>query len=163
MPSNKSCAMIYSSTPTIFLLIDAMIFQFSTILDLEGLHRAFLSRQVTLFAPSNAAVAAFKAAGGRSTEDLVLNHLANIALGTEQLPDRLSSLVTGNPPLWVSRERRGRDGRVDTFVNQARIVRPDLAARSERGDEQVGKKSDWLDHSLFMVFSNKVTLLFRHL
>ncbi len=83
---------------------------------------------MTLFAPNDAAVRAFR---GKRTETLVLNHLANVALSADELPERVSSLVTGNPPLWVSRGRGG------VFVNQARIVGPDVRARSRRGDEQV--------------------------
>jgi hypothetical protein len=48
---------------------------------MEGLHRAFLDRQVTLFAPTNHAVLAFK---GKKTENLILNHMTNIALQTNQ-------------------------------------------------------------------------------
>ena len=97
---------------------------------MEGLHRAFLDRQVTLFAPTNAAMAAFK--GRRHSENLILNHMTNIALRVDQFPEKLTTLVAGNPPLWVTRSRvRG------VSVNQAEIVRENLNGRSERGDEQV--------------------------
>ncbi len=89
---------------------------------------------MTVFAPNNEALRRF---AGRRTETLVLNHLANIALPRDALPERLSSLVTGNPPLWVSRGRGG------VFVNQARIVRADVRGRSSRGDEQVSGCRDF--------------------
>ena len=39
-------------------------------------------------------------------ENLVLNHMTNVAVKTHQMTDRkLSSLVTGGPPLWITRHR----------------------------------------------------------
>ena len=92
------------------------------------MHRAFLERQVTIFAPSNQAMLDFD---GSRNENLVLNHMTNIALKTDQFPEKLTSLVTGNPPLWISRQRDG------LFVNQAKIVKENVRKRSVRGDEQV--------------------------
>ena len=51
----------------------------------------------------------------RRTENLILNHMSNIALRTGQLPEKMTSLVTGNPPLWITRDRRG------IYVNQGAI------------------------------------------
>jgi hypothetical protein len=42
--------------------------------------------------------------------------------------------VTGNPPLWVIRDRTG------MYINQAKITVKNTEARSKRGDEQVSKK-----------------------
>ena len=86
--------------------------------------------QVTLFAPTNDAVRAF---GGRKTENLILNHMSNIALRTGQLPEKMTSLVTGNPPLWITRDRRG------IYANQARVLAENIEGRSKRGDEQVSQ------------------------
>ena len=102
--------------------------QFARVLEIDGLHKAFLDRQVTLFAPTNDAL---RRHAGRHTENLILNHMTNIALLADQFPEKLASLVTGNPPLWVTRDRGG------VFVNEARVVRGDIMARSSRGDEQV--------------------------
>lgn len=102
--------------------------EFAKFLQIDGLHRALLDRQVSLFAPTNAAMARYQ---GRATESLILNHMTNIALMVEQLPEKMTSLVTGNPPLWITEDRNG------IFVNQARIVRENIRARSSRGDEQV--------------------------
>ena len=97
---------------------------------MEGLHRSFLNRQVTLFAPTNSALAKFK--GRKHSENLILNHMTNIALRVDQFPEKLTTLVTGNPPLWMVKSRtRG------VSINQARILRENLGARSERGDEQM--------------------------
>ena len=39
-------------------------------------------------------------------ENLILNHMTNVAVKTHQLTERkLSSLVTGGPPLWITRHR----------------------------------------------------------
>ena len=66
-----------------------------------GLHSAYMGRQVTILVPTNAAMAEYR---GQRGEDLVLNHLVNrIVLEDSLGPEaRLNSLVTGNPPLWVS-------------------------------------------------------------
>ena len=39
-------------------------------------------------------------------ENLILNHMTNVAVKTHQMTERkLSSLVTGGPPLWITRHR----------------------------------------------------------
>ena len=86
-----------------------------------------MDRQITIFAPTNSAVERFT---GARDENLVLNHMTNVAIGAEQMEERISTLVTGNPPLWVSRDRRG------IFVNQAQIITANLDARSESGEQQ---------------------------
>ena len=70
-----------------------------------GLHSAYMGRQVTILVPTNAAMAEYR---GQRGEDLVLNHLVNrIVLEDSLGPEaRLNSLVTGNPPLWVSFQSR---------------------------------------------------------
>ena len=102
---------------------------------MDGLHRSYLDRQATVFAPTNDALRAYR---GRRTENLILNHMTNIALRSDQFPEKLTSLVTGNPPLWVTRDRRG------VFVNQARLVLDNIEARSKRGDEQVGIRTAYI-------------------
>ena len=61
-----------------------------------------MARQVTLLVPTNAAMAEYR---GRRGEDLVLNHVINQIVLEEALVTgaRLSSLVVGSPPLWVTR------------------------------------------------------------
>ena len=76
--------------------------QFLTELQRPGLHQAYMARQVTLLVPTNAAMAEYR---GRRGEDLVLNHVINQIVLEEALVTgaRLSSLVVGSPPLWVTR------------------------------------------------------------
>ena len=106
--------------------------EFAEVLRQDGLHKSFFQRQVTLFAPSNEAMRRYR---GRRDENLALNHMVNIALATEFLPEKMTSMVTGNPPLWVTRSRTG------VHINQAKVVRGNIRARSERGDEQVSRNN----------------------
>ena len=78
----------------------------------------------------------------RKTENLILNHMSNIALRTGQLPEKMTSLVTGNPPLWITRDRGG------IYVNQAKVLAENIEGRSERGDEQVIRSRCILSHVL---------------
>ena len=110
-------------------------FQFAKILRYAGLHQAFLDRPITLFVPTNDAM--FKYKGKIRDENLALNHMANVAIMEHQLEESLVSLVTGSPPLWVTRKRSRSDGTPETFINQARIVQPDILARTSRGDQQI--------------------------
>ena len=59
--------------------------------------------------------------------------MSNIALRTGQLPEKMTSLVTGNPPLWITRDRRG------IYANQAKVLAENIEGRSKRGDEQVSQ------------------------
>ncbi len=74
---------------------------------------------------------------GRRNENLALNHMTNIGILESQMREKLVSLVTGSPPLWVTRKRSHTDGSVKTFVNQAEILQADILARSHRGDQQI--------------------------
>ncbi len=49
---------------------------------MEGLHKAFLDRAVTLFAPNNQAMRRFR---GRRNENLILNHMTNVAIFSNQV------------------------------------------------------------------------------
>eukprot|EP00096_Caligus_rogercresseyi_P009892 TRINITY_DN3461_c0_g1_i1.p1 TRINITY_DN3461_c0_g1~~TRINITY_DN3461_c0_g1_i1.p1 ORF type:complete len:396 (+),score=76.15 TRINITY_DN3461_c0_g1_i1:53-1240(+) len=103
--------------------------KFNELLKQDGLHQAFIDRSVTIFAPSDAAFS--DSNSFRDPESLLLNHFCNLALRKAVLPNKLSSLVTGNPPLWVRKEQG------DVFINQARIWNPDLLGVSRRGEDQV--------------------------
>ncbi len=83
---------------------------------------------MTIFVPTNDA---FRGFDGRKTENLIINHIGNIALSTQQFPEKLTSWVTGNPPLWVTKNRNG------IFINQAKIIKENVGARSINGDQQV--------------------------
>ena len=57
-------------------------------------------------------------------ENLVLNHMTNVAVQTHQIKDRkLSSLVTGGPPLWITRQRHSQPFRVpSTRRSQQNVI-----------------------------------------
>lgn len=108
--------------------------EFAKVLKYPGLHQAFLDRPITLFVPTNQAMLKYR---GKRDENLALNHMANVAILEHQLDESLVSLVTGSPPLWITRDRSPLDGRERTFVNQAEIIQADIMARSSRGDQQM--------------------------
>ena len=81
-----------------------------------------------MLVPTNEAMQEFR---GRRGEDLVLNHIINSIVLEDQLGDRLSSLVTGSPPIWVTRRS------VWLYFNQARAVERDIKLQSDSGEEQV--------------------------
>ena len=74
---------------------------------------------------------------GKRGENLALNHMVNVAMMQDQLEESVVSLVTGSPPLWISRDRSPQSGQNRMFINQAEIMQADIRARSRRGDEQV--------------------------
>ena len=90
---------------------------------------------------------------GRRTENLILNHMSNIALRTGQLPEKMTSLVTGNPPLWITRDRKG------IYANQAKVLAENIEGRSERGDEQVGRSE--LFSIVMFAYGNRHVLIQR--
>ena len=114
--------------------LNSGFFQFAKVLRFGGLHQAFLERPITLFAPTNDAMRKFK---GRKDENLALNHMSNVAILENQLEESLVSLVTGNPPLWITRDRSPFDGNTRIFINQAQIIQADIKARSPKGDKQI--------------------------
>ena len=94
-----------------------------------GLHTAYMSRQVTVLVPTNAAMAEYR---GQRGEDLVLNHLVNrIVLEDSLGPEaRLNSLVTGNPPLWVTKRSAW------LYFNHARALERNISLEADTGEEQ---------------------------
>jgi len=83
---------------------------------------------VTVFAPTNTAMSKYRGLRG---EKLILNHLVNSVVMDRDIPDRLSSLVTGSPPIWVTR----RSGWL--YLNQARATERDIQLTSDSGLQQV--------------------------
>jgi len=101
--------------------------QFMLELQRDGLHRAYMNRQVTVLVPTNKAMEEYR---GRRGEDLALNHLINSIVLEDQLGDRLSSLVTGSPPIWVTRRSAW------LYFNQARAVERNIELQSDSGEQQ---------------------------
>jgi len=102
--------------------------QFLLMVQREDLPRAFLSRRVTVLVPTDQAMAEYR---GRRGEDLALNHFVNSIVVEEQLGDRLSSLVTGSPPIWVTK----RSGWL--YFSQARALERSIKLMSDTGEEQM--------------------------
>ena len=93
----------------------------------QGLHQAYMSRQVTLLVPNNKAMMEYR---GRRGEDLVLNHLINRIVIEDQLGNRVNSLVTGNPPLWITKRSAW------LYFNHARVLERNINLSSDTGEEQ---------------------------
>ena len=73
---------------------------------------------------------------GKKDENLALNHMTNAATLAHQLDEKMVSLVTGSPPLWVTRKRTNDRG-TRVYINQAEFLQADVLARTSRGDQQV--------------------------
>ena len=86
-----------------------------------------MSRQVTLLVPNNKAMMEYR---GRRGEDLVLNHLINRIVIEEKLGNRVNSLVTGNPPLWITKRSAW------LYFNHARVLERNINLSSDTGEEQ---------------------------
>jgi len=90
-------------------------------------------RQATVFAPNNEAMANFQ---GEKGQDLLLYHIANVALTTDNLDQSVSSDLPGNPPLWISR-RDATTTVYDLYINDAKVVAGNILATSTSHDKQV--------------------------
>jgi hypothetical protein len=53
-----------------------------------------------------------------------------------KLGERITTLMTGSPPLYANRRIRVANS-TGIFINQAEVMVPDISARSSRGDQQV--------------------------
>jgi len=95
--------------------------QYSEFADLlssmEGLPKVYLNSFVTLFAPSNDAMKAYK---GPKDENFILNHMVSSAVGKDEIGERLQSVLPGHPPLWVRTMNKGTT-KSALYVNQARV------------------------------------------
>ena len=94
-----------------------------------GLHQAYMTRQVTILVPSNKAMMEYRGSRG---EDMLLNHLINRIVLDEQLQDqgRLNSLVTGNPPIWITKRSAW------LYFNHARALERNIRLQSDTGDQE---------------------------
>ncbi|GLV45379.1 Fasciclin 1 [Carabus blaptoides fortunei] len=75
------------------------------------------NRQVTIFAPTNAA---FQRYSGTLDESLVLYHMINLAKTTDQLGSVVSSELEGNPPLWITIRKGASKDHV--FINNGEVL-----------------------------------------
>merc|ERR1712088_250295 len=67
---------------------------------------------------------------GRRGENLVLNHLINSIVIEDQLGSRLNSLVTGSPPIWITKRSAW------LYFNHARTLERNINLNSDTGEEQ---------------------------
>ncbi|XP_047525630.1 fasciclin-1 isoform X3 [Pieris napi] len=113
---------------------DADLSQFLALLESNVVANTSLQyRQMTLFAPTNAAFQKYN----REMDDfLVLYHISNLATTLSNLDYSISSELDGNPPLWVTRRRdRLHD---DIYVNNAKVdVSRSYQATNRNGKRQV--------------------------
>lgn len=127
---------VMNQQPTVFDLIqnDPDLSEFFNLVSKNELVPTLLKfRQATIFAPNNAAMRSYT---GAKDQDLLLYHLANVALTTEKLDQSVSSELPGNPPIWIAR-RDASQYQYDLYANDARVIRGDIRATSSRQDEQV--------------------------
>ncbi|XP_046418029.1 fasciclin-1 isoform X1 [Neodiprion fabricii] len=79
-------------------------------------NNTLMYRQVTVFAPTNKA---FQNYFG-NTDDLVLYHMSNLALTTDEFSTSILSELTGSPPLWVTRKTGSY--RPEIYINNAKVL-----------------------------------------
>ncbi|CAK1546048.1 unnamed protein product [Leptosia nina] len=113
---------------------DADLSQFLALLERNVVANMSLQyRQMTLFAPTNAA---FQKYNGEMDDFLVLYHISNLATTLSNLDYSISSELDGNPPLWVTRKRDPQHD--DIYVNNAKVdVSRSYQATNRNGKRQV--------------------------
>ncbi|XP_026680776.1 fasciclin-1 [Diaphorina citri] len=85
---------------------------------------SLLYRQLTLFAPTNAAFQNYKNVNKSDTSsisELINYHLSNQAYTLAQLGSKVSTELTANPPLWVTRRPSPNGQGEDIYVNNAKV------------------------------------------
>jgi len=102
--------------------------QFLLVLQQPGLHKAYTDRQITVFVPTDASMLDYR---GRRGEDFALNHIVNSLEIESALGGRLSSLVAGGPPIWVTKRSAW------IYFNQARVLEKNIFLDLGRGEQQV--------------------------
>nr|XP_023012184.1 fasciclin-1 isoform X2 [Leptinotarsa decemlineata] len=103
---------------------DPDISQFQYLVESSRLANLTLSyKQVTVFAPTNAAFQEFEQINKEDSESMVLYHMTNVPKTTDQLGSSYTSLyseLSGNPPLWITHVSGTYHD--DIYVNNARIL-----------------------------------------
>ncbi|XP_038220115.1 fasciclin-1 isoform X2 [Zerene cesonia] len=130
------CSVAAERKPTISekLSEDADLSQFLALLERNVVANMSLQyRQMTLFAPTNAA---FQKYYGEKDDSLVLYHISNLATTLTNLDYSISSELDGNPPLFVTRRRDTQHD--DIYVNNAKVdVSRSYQATNRNGKRQV--------------------------
>ena len=82
-------------------------------------------------------------------ENLVLNHMTNVAIKTHQMTERkLSSLVTGGPPLWITRHR-----------HDSRYSGPSRSQQSRNPQQNVIFTALLINYSFLCIISCLITMM----
>ncbi|XP_017111169.1 fasciclin-1 isoform X1 [Drosophila elegans] len=107
---------------------DSELSQFYSLLESNPIANSTLSlRSCTIFVPTNEAFQRYK-----SKTAHVLYHITTEAFTQKQLPNTVTSDMTGNPPLYITKNSNG-----DIFVNNARII-PSLSVETNsNGKRQI--------------------------
>lgn len=119
---------VQGESVTDFLRSRTDLSQFLLLVQRESLPRAFLDRRVTILVPTNQAMAKFRGPRG---EALALNHFINSIVVEAEVGDKLGSLATGSPPVWVTK----RSGWL--YFSQARALEKNIRLTSDTGEEQM--------------------------
>lgn len=84
--------------------------------------KSLLENVVTIFAPSDTALNAFK---GKKDANFIKNHIENVAINKDALKQRLTTILKGHPPLWI---RKIGD---TTYVNNAKVSLVDSISKPQ--------------------------------
>ncbi|ODM98817.1 Fasciclin-1 [Orchesella cincta] len=92
-------------------------------------------RSLTLFAPTNTAIREHLESHGKIDNYTVTYHLANVAKKIAELEEFISTELSGNPPIWITRTARN-----EIFLNNAKIDQRNdygFLVKNVRGMDQV--------------------------
>jgi len=106
--------------------------EFKKLLQESDLASQYLSNELTVFAPSDGAMAKYT---GPKDDRFILNHMVNVVV---QVSDRASysdvtrvpSLLPGSPPLWLTQQGAG------FYVSGAKIIMRNLEAQTDNRRKQ---------------------------
>jgi len=115
-----------SNASVIDMMSGKSVEEFKKLLEKSPLATQYLQNELTVFAPSDTAMAKFK---GAKDDQFILNHMVNVVV---QVADRasysdvtrVSSLLPGSPPLWLTQKGP------NYYVGGAKIIMRNLEARA---------------------------------
>jgi len=98
--------------------------EFKNLLQQSDLASQYLLNEVTIFAPSDGAMAKYK---GPKDDNFILNHMVNVVVQVNDRASysdvtRVSSLLPGSPPLWLTQQG------ASFYVSGAKIIMRNLEA-----------------------------------
>jgi len=98
--------------------------EFKKLLEQSTLASQYLSNELTVFAPSDSAMAKYS---GPKDDHFILNHMVNVVVQVNDRASysdvtRVSSLLPGSPPLWLTQQG------ASFFISGAKIIMRNLEA-----------------------------------